>query len=68
MVMPTYECCVIFGTLVSGGIVMDEFSYYATSQLYFIFLGSTISISGIMYKVCKLEPEDDDGDTVDANN
>ena len=28
MVMPTYECCIILGTLLSGGIVMNEFSYY----------------------------------------
>jgi hypothetical protein len=31
LVMPTYECCIIFGTLASGGIVMNEFSYYTNS-------------------------------------
>jgi len=26
--MPTYECCIIFGTFMSGGVVMGEFGYY----------------------------------------
>lgn len=30
LVMPTYECCIICGTLLAGGIVMNEFSYYTT--------------------------------------
>ena len=28
IVLPTYECCIILGTLVSGGIVMQEFLFY----------------------------------------
>lgn len=65
IVLPTYECCIILGTLVSGGIVMQEFLFYTQTQLTIIFMGSCIAISGIMYKVCMLEVEDliitDDG-------
>lgn len=58
LVMPTYECCIIIGTFVSGGLVMGEFSYYSMHQLSFIFIGSCIAISGIMYKVIALEVDD----------
>jgi hypothetical protein len=56
--MPTYECSIILGTLVSGGIVMKEFYMYESKQLMFIFIGSCIAICGIMYRVCLLEEED----------
>jgi len=29
LTMPTYECCIIFGTFMSGGFVMGEFFYYS---------------------------------------
>ena len=56
--MPTYECCIIFGLLVAGGLVMGEFDYYTNRQLAFICLGSCISVCGIMYKLCMLENSD----------
>ena len=56
-VMPTYECSIIFGTLLSGGIIMEEFSYYTPQQLTLIFIGSSICVIGIMWKVCLLELE-----------
>ena len=59
MVMPTYECCIILGTLLSGGIVMNEFSYYGTKQLLTIFCGTSIAFVGIMYKICMLEINDE---------
>ena len=37
---------------------MGEFGYYTWTQLGFICLGSTISVLGIMYKLCKLENSD----------
>jgi hypothetical protein len=58
--MPTYECCVIFGTLISGGIVMNEFEYYNNYQLLLIGCGSCTAILGIMFKICMLETEDED--------
>lgn len=58
LVMPTYECCIICGTLMAGGIVMNEFTYYTSQQLCLIFMGSLIAICGILYKVCVLEAED----------
>lgn len=58
-VMPTYECSIILGTLVSGGIIMNEFGLYELRQLLLIFLGSSIAIVGIMYKVCMLEAYED---------
>ena len=56
--MPTYECCLIFGLLTAGGLVMGEFAYYTYTQLTFICLGSSISVLGIMYKLCMLENSD----------
>jgi len=55
LVMPTYECCIIFGTMMSGGVVMHEFVYYEQRQLVTIFVGICIALIGIMYKVCMLE-------------
>ena len=54
-VMPTYECCVIFGTLQTGGVILGEFSFYTNTQLSLIFLGSSICITGILWKICLLE-------------
>jgi len=56
--MPTYECCIILGTLTSGGLVMGEFQYYTTKELSLITLGSCIAVCGIMYKICMLENTD----------
>lgn len=56
--MPTYECCIIFGLLAAGGLVMGEFQYYSNQQLLFICLGSAISVCGIMYKLSMLENSD----------
>lgn len=56
--MPTYEASVMFGTFMSGGIVMNEFVYYKTYQLLFIAIGLCISVVGILYKVCMLENAD----------
>ena len=60
MVMPTYECCIIIGSLLCGGFVMGELDYYGEKELLMIGLGSSICVSGIMYKVCMLEPENDE--------
>ena len=56
--MPTYECCIIFGNLISGGLIMNEFDQYTYKQLSFIALGCSICCLGIMYKVCTLESSD----------
>lgn len=61
-VMPTYECSIILGTLVSGGIIMNEFVLYELRQLLLIFMGSCIAIVGIMYKLCVLEASEDPED------
>ena len=37
---------------------MGEFAYYTYTQLTFICLGSSISVLGIMYKLCMLENSD----------
>ena len=56
--MPTYECCVIFGNLISGGLIMDEFAQYSYRNLVFIGVGCSLCMLGIMYKVCTLETAD----------
>ena len=56
--MPTYECCILLGTFMSGGVVMGEFSYYTNKQLIIILVGLCTCMSGIMYKVCMLENAD----------
>ena len=43
---------------------MGEFGYYSWTQLGFICLGSSISVLGIMYKLCMLE----NSDIVDPHN
>ena len=48
--MPMYESCIIFGNLLSGGLIMNEFSYYERHQLAFIFTGCCICVGGIMFK------------------
>jgi len=58
IVMPTYECCIIFGTLLSGGLVMGEFNYYTKSQLFIIFCGCCLCVSGILYKLSMVEHSD----------
>lgn len=58
IVMPTYECCIIFGTLLSGGLVMGEFSYYTKGQLFVIMIGCCFCVSGILYKLSKVEHSD----------
>lgn len=57
LVMPTYECSIIIGTLLSGGIVMQEFAFYKHQQLLIIMVGTCLAITGIMYKVCMLEAD-----------
>jgi hypothetical protein len=56
--MPTYECAIIFGNLISGGLIMNEFAQYSYTNLAFIAVGSSTCMFGIMYKVCTLENED----------
>ena len=58
-VMPAYECCVILGILICGGIIMKELSMYTVPQIFMIFIGSSIAIIGIMIRVSMLEEEDD---------
>lgn len=58
-VLPAYECCVILGILICGGIIMKEFSMYTVPQIVMIFIGSSIAIIGIMFRVSMLEEEDD---------
>ena len=60
--MPTYECCILLGTFMSGGVVMGEFSYYTSRQLMIILLGLCTCMGGIMYKVCMLENADIEDD------
>ena len=43
---------------------MGELDYYGKKELLMIGLGSWICVSGIMYKVCMLEPENDDEPSV----
>lgn len=54
-VLPIYESCGIFGNLISGGVIMDEFTYYRGDQLAKIFFGCLISILGILMKLSVLE-------------
>lgn len=56
--MPTYECAIIFGNLISGGLIMNEFAQYSYTNLGFIAVGSSLCMLGIMYKVCMLENAD----------
>lgn len=49
--MPSYESSIIFGNLMAGGFIMNEFVNYTALQLFFLFLGSAIAVAGILYKV-----------------
>jgi hypothetical protein len=55
--MPPYESAIILGNLMSGGILLDEFKAYSTEQLLFIFLGSSINIVGIFFKLFVMPSE-----------
>jgi len=57
-VLPIYECCIIIGTLISGGIINEELQLYEFQQLMFIGVGSCIIMMGIMMKICFLEVDD----------
>lgn len=56
--MPTYQCSIIFGTLIGGGYMMSEFEYYTNNELAIIFIGSLICVTGILFKVCVVEKSD----------
>ena len=56
--MPPYESCVIFGNLLAGGFIMNEFKAYTTSEIVFLFVGCAIAVFGILYKVSMLDEED----------
>ena len=58
--MPPYESCVIFGNLLAGGFIMNEFKAYTTSEIVFLFIGCIIAVFGILYKVSMLDEEDID--------
>ena len=58
LTMPPYECSIIFGNLICGGLVMNEFNEYTSSQLFTIVTGCALCMCGIMYKVCTLESAD----------
>lgn len=47
-VIPIYQCTVILGNLICGGIVFKEFLNYTTWELESIFIGTLICLSGIM--------------------
>jgi hypothetical protein len=58
VVIPVFQCCVIIGTLCGGCFVMGEFKFYSEDELRVIAIGNSISIFGIIYKVCTLESKD----------
>jgi hypothetical protein len=58
LVMPVFLCSVIIGTLLSGCFILGEFKYYNKQELWIIAVGNSISIIGIIYKVCVLEAKD----------
>ena len=62
IVMPTYECCMIFGTMLSGGLVLGEFQYYTNLQLSIICAGCCVCVSGILYRLSMNELKDEDDD------
>lgn len=57
-VMPFYESCSIFCNLISGLVLMGEFDLYTGKKLFLIFVGCSISISGILLKLLTLEAYD----------
>lgn len=58
VVVPLYQCCTIIGTICGGCFIMGEFKYYSDTELRIIAIGNSISIFGIIYKVCMLESKD----------
>ena len=48
--MPLYESCVIFGNLLAGGLIMNEFLLYSRQELLFLILGCSICVCGIIFK------------------
>lgn len=55
--MPPYESSIILGNLFSGGILLNEFSSYETHQLIMIFIGSSINVVGILFKLFVMPSE-----------
>jgi hypothetical protein len=56
--MPPYESSVIFGNLLAGGFIMNEFQAYTASEIFFLFIGCAIAVSGILYKVAYIDESD----------
>ena len=62
LVLPIYESCIIFGNLITAGIIMNEFIYYSWKELALISLGVFITVIGItnkVYHISKKEKESD---------
>jgi hypothetical protein len=56
--MPNFESCNIFGNLLAGGFIMAEFQAYKTTEIVFVFIGCSLAVFGILYKVSMLDEED----------
>ena len=55
--MPPYESAVIFGNLLAGGFIMNEFQDYSYMAIFILFIGSAIAVFGILYKVRFIDEE-----------
>lgn len=51
VVMPPFESCIIFGNMLSGGIIMKEFASFNAAEICLMIFGCLICVVGIMYKV-----------------
>ena len=49
--VPAYQSSVIICTLVTGGVILEEFKVYTIKALLLICLGTLICIIGLYYKI-----------------
>lgn len=50
--VPAYQGSLILGNLITGGIILSEFSSYSANALSLISLGTIICVLGLYYKIC----------------